>query len=106
MKFSTCAFHVVGLSTVMSASLFLCWIFYEISVKGRFIVYEDILLIRYSECVLVAFGLCYAVYLLVGYVQKISVRSLRPKTCNKFLICSTCKQFLEGVSCEKQECCV
>jgi hypothetical protein len=63
------AFHILGISSLFSAAAIMCWVFYEISAQGYLIVCENNLLIRYSECVLVGFGVIYALYLLVAYVR-------------------------------------
>ena len=64
------AFHVLGLSTVLVAALFLCWTFYMISMQGHLVVYEDNLWIRSGEWGLVGFGVFYAFYLLVVYIRR------------------------------------
>jgi hypothetical protein len=53
-----------------AAAVMMCWIFYEISTQGYFIVCENNLLIRYSECVLVGFGVIYAIHLDVAFVRR------------------------------------
>lgn len=69
------AFHVLGISALFSAVTMMCWIFYDISTQGYFILGENHLLIRYSECGLVGFSVIYVVYLLVAYVKKKVVNS-------------------------------
>jgi hypothetical protein len=63
------AFHIIGLSSLFSAVAMMCWIFYDISAQGYFILGESHALIRYCECGLVGFSVIYVVYLLVGYVK-------------------------------------
>ena len=62
--------HVVGLSTVMAAALFLLWTFLTISTQGSFRVGEDNLTIRYGELVLVSYGVGYAFFLLARFCRK------------------------------------
>lgn len=64
------AFHVVGISSLFSAVLMVCWIFYDISTQGYFILGEIHPIIRYLECGLVAFSVIYVLYLLVTFVKK------------------------------------
>jgi hypothetical protein len=64
------AFHVLGLSTVLTASLFLCWVFYMISAQGHLVVYENNLWIRIGECGLAVVGVVYALYLLAVFILK------------------------------------
>ena len=64
------AFHIVGISSLFSAVIMMCWTFYDISTQGYFILGENRLVIRYSECGLVAFSAIYVLYLLVTFVKK------------------------------------
>ena len=64
------AFHVLGLSTVLAAALFLYWTFYMISTQEHLVVYEDNLWIRTGECWLAVFGVVYALYLLASFILK------------------------------------
>lgn len=64
------AFHIIGISSLFSAVTMMCWTFYDISTQGYFILGENRLVIRYSECGLVGFSVIYVVYLLVAYVKK------------------------------------
>jgi len=64
------AFHILGISTLFSAVAMMCWIFYDISTQGYFILGENHLLIRCLECGLVGFSVIYVLYLLVAYVKK------------------------------------
>jgi uncharacterized protein with PQ loop repeat len=64
------AFHIVGLSSLVSAVGMMCWTFYDISTQGYFILGENRLVVRYSECGLVVFSAIYVLYLLVAFVKK------------------------------------
>ena len=71
------AFHILGISTLFSAVAMMCWVFYDISTQGYFIVGESHLLIRYFECGLVGFSIIYVLYLLVAYIkQKLEPKNL------------------------------
>jgi len=63
------AFHILGISTLFSAVVMMCWTFYDISTQGYFIVGENHLPIRYFECGLVGFSLIYVLYLIAAYVK-------------------------------------
>jgi len=63
------AFHVVGIASLFSAVCMMCWTFYDISTQGYFILGENRLVIRYSECGLIAFSAIYVLYLLVAFVK-------------------------------------
>ena len=64
------AFHITGIASLLSAVAMMCWTFYAISTQGYFILAENRLIIRYSECGLVGFSVIYVSYLLVAYVKK------------------------------------
>ena len=64
------AFHIVGLSSLFSAVSMMCWTFYDIATQGYFILGENRLVVRYSECGLVGFSAIYMIYLLVTFVKK------------------------------------
>jgi hypothetical protein len=63
-------FHIVGLSTLIASVFIMSWAFYNISSQGYFIMGENNLFIRYSECGLIGFSNIYAFYLLANYVRK------------------------------------
>ena len=64
------AFHIVGISSLFSAVVMMCWTFYDISTQGYFILGESRVLIRFFECGLVGFSVIYVLYLLVVFVKK------------------------------------
>ncbi|MGA3111072.1 MAG: hypothetical protein ABSE15_03465 [Candidatus Bathyarchaeia archaeon] len=64
------AFHIVGIASLFSAVSMMCWTFYDISTQGYFILGENRLVVRYSECGLVAFSVIYVLYLVVAFVKK------------------------------------
>jgi hypothetical protein len=63
------AFHIIGISSLFSAVAMMCMTFYAISTQGYFILGENRLVIRYSECGLVGFSVIYVLYLLVAYIK-------------------------------------
>ena len=72
-KHLTYAFHIVGISSLLSGSLVMCWIFYTIAgLRQAFRLYENTAWIRYSECVLVGIGVIYAIWLLVTFIKRAS----------------------------------
>lgn len=64
------AFHILGISSLVSAVLMMIWTFYDISTQGYFILGEVHPLIRFTECGLVGFSAIYVMYLLVTFVKK------------------------------------
>ena len=58
------------ISSLLNAVTMMCWTFYDISTQGYFILAENRLTIRYSECVLVGVSVIYVIYLLVAYIKK------------------------------------
>lgn len=64
------AFHVVGISTLFSAVTMMCWIFYDISTQGYFILGENHMMTLSFEVCLVGFSVIYVSYLLIAYVKK------------------------------------
>ncbi len=63
-------FHVVGISSLFSAVLMMCWTFYDISTQGYFILGEVHPIIRFAEIGLIGFSIIYIGYLLVTFVKK------------------------------------
>ena len=64
------AFHIIGISSLFSAVFMMCWIFYDISTQGYFILGETRVVVRSLELGLVGFSVIYVIYLLATFLKK------------------------------------